>query len=321
MELSASNATFTNDHRPLAPQAASFALTPPSYNSRFWQIGDHPSQNVVQTLAQTSDGMLWVGTAGGLAYFDGEEFHFVSINSTNRAARQKINVLSAGHDGALWVGTGGEGLLRLRSDKSTAYPLRELDPNILSLFRMPDDSMWLGTRKGMAVINNNALSVRSDKRDAAPGPEKDAYTETVRAIARDARGDLWVGAGDHVMQLRDGAVVGSFNLVEFNPTYIRTICCRRDGSIWVGASSGLLRFQNGKFEHLSKLNGLPDNVVTAVFEDSRSNLWIGTSGGLCRFIDGRFIYELTKDGDVYYQILCLFEVRENNQWVGAKNGL
>ena len=272
-------------------------------------------------MTQTSDGMLWVGTAGGLASFDGERFHFVSINSSNRISKQKINVLSAGKDGGLWVGTGGEGLLLLRGDKSNCYSLRELDPNVLALLRMPDDSMWIGTRKGMAVIRNDALAVRTDKYDAAPGPEKDAFTATVRAIVPDAKGNLWIGAGDHLMQLRDGAVIASLNLIEFNPTYIRAICCRRDGSIWVAANSGLLRFQNGKFQHLSKTDGLPDNVVTAILEDSRGNLWVGTSGGLCRFVDGKFVAELTTDGDVYDQILCLFEDRENNLWVGAKNGL
>ncbi|MDB6025410.1 MAG: putative two-component system sensor kinase, partial [Verrucomicrobiales bacterium] len=296
--------------------------TLPPYNSRLWQTGDEPSRNIIQSIAQTRDGVLWVGTLGGLARFDGEQFEFISVGTTNRLAKRQVNTLGAANDGSLWVGTAGEGLFQLRGEEWVAHSMpRDLDLNILTVRQMRDDSIWIGTRKGIAVFKNEKLSLRDDKNDIAPGPEKDAAAQTVRAIVPDASGDLWVGANDRLMRLHEGAVVSSTNLWQFNTTFIRSICSSRDGGIWMGVNSGLIRFKDGKFTHFTKVNGLPDNIVTVVHEDRRGNLWVGTAAGLCRFADEKFVVELTAEGEVYDQILCLFEDRENNFWVGAKNGL
>lgn len=290
----------------------------PPYKSRLWQTGDENARNTVQSVAQTSDGMLWVGTPGGLARFDGEQFEFIPVGSTN----QPINSLCAGADGSLWVGTAGGGTFQFRNGKWIEHAMpAELDGNILTLRPVQDGSIWMGTRKGIAFFKDGKLSARDNKNDAFPGPEKNSYTEHVRSIAQDASGDLWVAAGDHLMRLRAGSVVADFGLFNFNPTYVRSVCCRRDGSVWMGCNSGLLRLQDGKLTHFAKQNGLPDNVVMVVFEDSRGNLWIGTSGGLYRFADERFVVETTSDGEAYDQIWCVFEDRENNLWVGTKNAL
>ena len=44
------------------------------YTSRTWQTEDGLPHNVVQAIAQTPDGYLWVGTPSGLARFDGVHF-------------------------------------------------------------------------------------------------------------------------------------------------------------------------------------------------------------------------------------------------------
>jgi ligand-binding sensor domain-containing protein/signal transduction histidine kinase len=294
---------------------------PPPYSSRLWQTGEDASRNIIQAVTQTSDGVLWIGTAGGLARFDGEQFEFVPIGE-GRTLNQKVNSLCAGADGSLWVGTAGAGAFQFLAGKWIEHPMPAgLDANVLAVQPVRDGSVWIGTRKGMAVFKNGKLSARDDKNDSAPGPEKNEYTANVRSVAQDANGELWAAAGDHLIRLHDGAAVADFPLFEFNPTYLRSVICRRDGSVWMGCNSGLVRFQDEKFTHFAKHNGLPDNVVITVLEDSRGNLWIGTSGGLCRFADGRFVVETTSSGEAYDQIWCLFEDRENNLWVGAKNGL
>ncbi len=297
------------------------ATIPPPYSSRYWSTGDDSSRNVVHAVAQTSDGIIWVGTAAGLARFDTEHFQFVALGSSN-SFTNKINALCAGKSNELWVGTAGQGLLELRGEEWIKHrtPQRS-DPNILSIFRNDDESIFVGTRKGIALLKDGTLASREDDHDSVPGPEKSFTTETVRSFSRGTDGDLWLGAGDNLMRMRGGAIISASNLHEFNPTYIRSVCYRRDGSIWIGVNSGLICFRDGKFTIYAKFNGLPDNIVTVVFEDSRSNLWIGTSAGLCRFVDGRFLVETTSEGDTYDQIHCLFEDRENNLWVGSKNGL
>src|SRR5277367_1531818 len=48
---------------------------PPQYTRRIWHIQDGLPEETVQTIRQTHDGFLWIGTTGGLVRFDG--FHFM----------------------------------------------------------------------------------------------------------------------------------------------------------------------------------------------------------------------------------------------------
>src|SRR6202166_3701433 len=51
------------------------------YGHQAWQAPEGLPQDSVQTILQTRDGFLWVGTERGLARFDG--FHFDVFKSTN----------------------------------------------------------------------------------------------------------------------------------------------------------------------------------------------------------------------------------------------
>ena len=44
------------------------------YAADFWRQSQGLPQNSVYSLAQTSDGYIWVGTKGGVARFDGVRF-------------------------------------------------------------------------------------------------------------------------------------------------------------------------------------------------------------------------------------------------------
>ena len=66
--------------------------------------------NWVQTVLQTSDGFLWVGTHNGLARFDG--VNFVSYQRPRLPANDCRELLES-RDGTLWIGTTG-GLAKYR---------------------------------------------------------------------------------------------------------------------------------------------------------------------------------------------------------------
>jgi ligand-binding sensor domain-containing protein/signal transduction histidine kinase len=294
--------TSTNGH--------SSGMLPP-YSSRFWRVNDDPARNVIQAITQTSDGVLWVGTEAGLAWFDGERFEFVPVGPS-RVSVQKINALNVDHDGSLWVGTAGQGLLQWQRGHWNARTPESVDQTVLTLERGHGDSLWVGTRAGLGLLKNDKFALLTETSFA---------NRPIRSIAQHTNGSLWIGTSDQVICFSETGAASHLNLSNGTPTFTRTITGTRDGSIWIGANSGLIQYRDGDVRHFTKNNGLPDNVVTAIYEDRRGNLWIGTSGGLCRFADGKFVVEMTADGEAYDQILCLFEDRENNFWVGAKNGL
>src|SRR5260370_42335999 len=58
--------------RPLA--AVDHKTMPPDYSRRLFGLASGLPEQTVQSIAQTSDHNLWIGTTGGLARFDGTRF-------------------------------------------------------------------------------------------------------------------------------------------------------------------------------------------------------------------------------------------------------
>jgi ligand-binding sensor domain-containing protein len=84
------------------------ALT--QYTLRSWDAESGLPQNSVQTIVQTPDGYLWVGTEEGLARFDGERFTVFDAANTPALHTNVISALLVDHRGDLWIGTDGGGL-------------------------------------------------------------------------------------------------------------------------------------------------------------------------------------------------------------------
>src|SRR5712671_3289821 len=73
------------------------------YNIRVWQMEDGLPHNIVQAIAQTRDGYLWIGTREGLARFDG--IHFQTVGLIREKPLLSITALMESKDGSLWIGT------------------------------------------------------------------------------------------------------------------------------------------------------------------------------------------------------------------------
>src|SRR5262249_53938714 len=127
--------SVVSDTEPLTATTAAFLLRdqssssadrdegiPPPFRSRLWQPSQNTLHNAVQSIAQTSDGYLWVGTPGGLARFNGNQFEFVSPNASTNAENQRINALCATPDGSLWIG-GSIGLWQIKKSAWIEHPL------------------------------------------------------------------------------------------------------------------------------------------------------------------------------------------------------
>ena len=81
-------------------------------------------QNTVQTLTQTRDGFVWLGTEAGLVRFDGIAFQVFDRNSNPALPGNDVSCLLEAQDGALWVGT-SEGLARWKDGEIKAFTTRD----------------------------------------------------------------------------------------------------------------------------------------------------------------------------------------------------
>src|SRR5438067_10674489 len=83
------------------------------YSLDSWQARQGLPQSTVRSLAQTADGMLWLGTPAGLVRFDGLRFTIYDKHNTPSMPHQVIwPVASSPRDGFL-IGA-HSGLLQMR---------------------------------------------------------------------------------------------------------------------------------------------------------------------------------------------------------------
>ena len=70
-----------------------------------WLTEDGLPDNTVTAIAQSPDGYLWVGTASGLARFDGTEFEIVDSANLPGLGDNFITHLAAEGSGRIWIHT------------------------------------------------------------------------------------------------------------------------------------------------------------------------------------------------------------------------
>src|SRR5579862_8834618 len=85
--------------------AATAASTNAAWFARTWQTEDGLPNDNVNSLAQTSDGFLWVATPIGLARFDGVSFDDISLAKFINQESRGITALLQNHSGGLTLET------------------------------------------------------------------------------------------------------------------------------------------------------------------------------------------------------------------------
>ena len=289
------------------------------YASRTWHIDEGLPDNLVQAIAQTPDGYLWIGTRGGLARFDGADFTAYDSKNTAELKSSSVTALCADRQGALWIGTDGGGLACFRngvfSNFSTTNGLA--DSHVRVIFESKDGSLWIGTTHGMSQYKDGQFRSFTE----ADGLLSDA----VNYIYEDRDENLWIATGQGLNRLRRGGVMDRFTMPNGLPNdSVRGICQDRGGRVWIGSNNGLLWYnwfwQNSFYAYNTRY-GLSDTFVSAICEDREGNLWVGTYSGLNRFREGRFYNQLDNEGLPFDHVNALFEDREGDMWVGSKEGL
>ncbi|HKQ73138.1 MAG TPA: two-component regulator propeller domain-containing protein, partial [Blastocatellia bacterium] len=159
----------------------------PAYSRRVWRNVDGLPEDFAQSLAQTPDGYLWIGTSGGLARFDGTSFVVFNRENTPAFLDDSVYSLLVTKDGTLWAGTEGGGLIRYRDGRFRVFGLAEGLGNgfVRVIYEDKNRQLWVGTDNGLFRMLNESL-IRVDGQGGAP-------RMSAHAICEDREGRLLVG--------------------------------------------------------------------------------------------------------------------------------
>ncbi len=123
------------------------------YMVSFWQESAGLPQKFVNTIYQTRDGYLWVGTKGGVARFDGVRFEVYDDLHPDQLREGEVWAVAEAPDGSLWIGTYGGGLSRLVNGRFETLTTDEGLPSnqVVDLLQLPDGRLWIATLGGLVL--------------------------------------------------------------------------------------------------------------------------------------------------------------------------
>ena len=308
---------------PLASPTAALS----QYKLDLWQTEQGLPLNTVQALLQTRDGYLWVGTAGGLARFDG--VHFATFDAAQAPGMASEPVFGLLHDreGNLWVGH-SKGAALYRNGKFETGIASEVTGSrrVWAFAQAPDGTLWAATENGL--VRRDAKTGATQRYQQAPDG---LPTNRLRSLAFDPQGLLWIATTGGGLVSFDPAS-GRFRTLNpdngFPHLQVRQVLADpQRGCIWAAtAGGGLVRIDQGRVSRVYGVtDGLPSDHLTALALDAQGTLWIGSWGaGISRMDpDGggtgipRIGSMSTAEGLAGSQIWSLQTDREGSVWVGT----
>ena len=272
-------------------------------------------QSQVNTITQDNDGYLWIGTYGGLARFDGEDFKNFGRNNgllNNRITKLDVinNRLYIGHpqgvsfknknnsftaiahtndtvfndvsgfaalDSTIYVATNGGGLYFIDQQKSLA-PVPESPERIRAIVEYKN-TLYLATRTGIHIFDGQNFKVIKN-------------TNTISFSGIELKNnEIYVSAFNGVLYKLNHQNLTIKEQLSHDVFMFRNINIDHKNNLWLNTGDGILLVKENDTIELTEKLGLPTNDIYAVFEDSENNIWIGTNGkGIIRFTDEVFTY-------------------------------
>ncbi|MDB6053016.1 MAG: sensor signal transduction histidine kinase [Verrucomicrobiales bacterium] len=280
------------------------------FNCQNWNRQSGLPSDKVNSVAQSTDGYIWLGTQNGLVRFDGLEFKTIPITMAVARGQDVRSVVKASK-GGVWfcIYNGGVG----RYDDHLFFPLgdeRMRNPGFAAntLMESKEGDLWIGFSGGWGKESHESSSKNSF---AEMG-------ENIIAFGEDLTGGAWMGTPEHGLIHVSNGVSTRIEDPFLKQQNIFALAMEGDGRLWVGMGSGLRLYEKGQLQDSTPIA----NQINAILVDSHGVLWIGTFGmGLARYEKGIFSYLRKTDGLGSDYVTSLCEDAEGSLWIGTVGGL
>lgn len=287
--------------------AAALALQPPAMSATpptnavalaaqpyFRTLGppDGLPSSTVWKLAQDHAGFIWIGTADGLARYDGVGFRVYRHDASDPVSLSgdDVTALFVDHDGRLWCGgedaglnlldADGTGFKHFRHDSKNPTTLASND--VWTIGQTGDGTIWVGGyASGLDRLRPDSQGFMHARKG---GSGVDLSSDNVLALHGDVAGNLWIGSDVGIdVRSADGrfrhvdmsavAGVGGINAIAFLEV---------DHVMLAGTRRGVLRIGENLKASVIAGAGLSDKVIYGLAAGRDGAIWIATRDGLDR---------------------------------------
>jgi len=309
-----------------------FSLDPRSKITQYahipWRVGERGLEAPPQSIAQTKDGYIWVGTKRQLYRFDGIRFAPLKQGeSRNGPYVQDTRFLFVASDGALYISSRSFGVFRWNDGKvqkigeNRNYPGPFEEDSSGAIWFPP--GRFAGDDFSICRITNLQERCLREVEGGPHGP--------FASLLLDQGGARWLGGESRLVYWAPGRSPQVFRVLDKSRTgsnMIVAIAKGNDGTIWAGIENG----EGNKGLVYLRQSALKDYIspgldgrrlsVHCIFTDTSGSLWIGTTDdGLYRITGSRIDHFSQKDGLTGDTVNQVFEDHEGSIWVVTPQGL
>ncbi len=299
----------------------------PRQEARQWKSEQGLPSNAVETLLQSRDGWLWVGTRQGLARFDGVTFTRYSA-SERGFTDDAVIALGEDEGGQVWAGT-KQGLFGLQPGGFRRPPELEALPaqSVRRLVAASSGGLWVVTTRAVSRLRWGRWT------HLEFGPEegrgwKGGEPPQLFDLGEDRSGTIWV-ASDAGLYSRDAAGTGWVRHWHRPPPkegeigqdhIVRAVRVAKGGVVWF-ATDRLLgrRGPDGTVEEFAIPASAGDERVRRVVEvDGVIEL---VAGGRLYRMDGRAVVpSLSWPGEEEAFVTDTLVMADGSRWLATRYG-
>ena len=233
-----------------------------------------PSSSI-RSVCEDAAGNLWAaGQNGELARRENGVWQ--NISSDSGWAGAAATCVASDGQGGVWVGTAHSGLRHGQDGQVTVLGRGDglAGETVRALMVDRETNLWIALESPSRVQR-----YRDGKFQTFPLP---AGTRTVRTIAQDGTGTIWMGTLDgFLLRVASGKLVNATSGTLPRAKPIRCLYTDPEGDLWIGyAGAGLGRIHQGKFSSISTDRGLHDAYICAMTRDDGGGFWFSSDRGI-----------------------------------------
>ncbi|MBO8152169.1 MAG: PAS domain S-box protein [Candidatus Marinimicrobia bacterium] len=212
----------------------------------------------IYSIAQDSDGFIWIGTSTGLCRFDGYSFRRYKIPGISpRPIKTIVGICPVDNENLL-IGTSKFGLVLLNREKEIFYPIKpimlgnieKVPLKISSIEKNRNGEFLIGTiRKGIYVYNPSRNTLCN--LEYVLGRKLNPEGVRIGCVKVDGEGNYYIGAIGAGFIFIDRKTKKLFWFDREHGDFFERvfdIFLDEDGEVWLGTDKGLFKFDRTKKE-------------------------------------------------------------------------
>lgn len=292
------------------------------YYFKHYQVDDGLVHNAVMSVIQAKNGMIWIGTRGGLSRFDGYSFKTYKNEKDKFGSlgNDVINCVAEDKNGIIWVGT-GKGLYKYN-------PYLEILTEVENIPKEYTNNIVIDNDNNLWFLTEFSLYKYIQKEN-----KMEHLKVPASCIALDSNMNLWIGNNDGTIYIYDiqKKPTTTIRIVDKNlPSNVRSISKIypiRNNELLIGCFNQGLKSCNTKTGTVKSLTLDADHnkdiFVRDIAADSEDQYWIATESGI-------YIYDLAthtsthlrkRAGDPYAiadnAVYSLCKDNQGGMWAGT----